>query len=62
MFLATIGDSESTVPLLKSNRIVSTNEEERQKPHPAENSSAEGTQDRTDTVTVQKEEMRDLID
>ena len=62
MFLATVGDSESTVPLLKSSRIVSTNEEQRQKPHPAENTSAEGTQDRTDTVTDQKEELRDLSD
>jgi hypothetical protein len=54
-----IGDVESTAPLLKSN-----SEEQKQKLHPAMNSSAaaEGTQDRTDvnTVTNRKEELHDL--
>ena len=62
MFLVTTGDPESTAPLLKDNRFVSASEEQSQKPRPAENLNlpADGTQDRTDTVIDQKEELHDL--
>ncbi len=58
--LEIIGDSESTTPLLKGNINVPIDDEEegqKQKPHSAENSPAEGIQDKTDTV---REELRDL--
>ena len=62
MFLVTAGDPELTAPLLKDNRFVSAGEEQSQKPRPAENLNlpADGTQDRTDTVIDQKEELHDL--
>ena len=54
-----IGDS--TVPLLASNGNVphDTEEEQKQKKNPDEN-SPEGTQDKTDSVTDLKEELCDL--